>query len=32
MIERREDLRLALEPRQPLGISGKAGGRTLIAT
>ena len=32
MVQQRKDLCLALEPREPLGISGKGGGRILIAT
>ena len=32
MIERRQHPRFALEPRQPIGIGGEGGGRTLMAT
>ena len=32
MIQRGEDFGFALKPRQPLGISGERGRRTLIAT
>ena len=32
MVQRREDLRLSLEAREPFGVSGELSGRTLIAT